>query len=55
MIPADRKYDLYSHDAKVNAYHIFAAMRRDDPVYCQPGIDGKTMIWFVTRHADTVT
>ena len=27
-------------------------MREHDPVLCQPGIDGETMIWFVTRHED---
>jgi cytochrome P450 len=27
-------------------------MRADDPVLCQPGIDGETMLWFVTRHDD---
>lgn len=55
MTPVERKYDLYSHDAKVNAYEIYAAMRSQDPVYCQPGIDGKTMIWFLTRYADVET
>jgi cytochrome P450 len=29
-------------------------MRAQDPVFCQPGIDGKTPIWFVTRHDDVV-
>jgi cytochrome P450 len=27
-------------------------MREHDPVFSQPGIDGETMIWFVTRHDD---
>ena len=27
-------------------------MREHDPVFCQPGIDGETLIWFVTRHED---
>jgi cytochrome P450 len=52
MTSVERKYDLYSHDAKVNAYEIYAAMRGQDPVHCQPGIDGETMIWFVSRYAD---
>jgi cytochrome P450 len=29
-------------------------MRRDDPVLNQPGIDGETPIWFVTRYDDVV-
>src|SRR5688500_8495600 len=27
-------------------------MREHDPVLCQPGMDGETPIWFVTRHDD---
>ena len=27
-------------------------MREHDPVLRQPGIDGETPIWFVTRHDD---
>ena len=27
-------------------------MREDDPVFCQPGIDGETPIWWVTRYED---
>src|SRR5687768_1733920 len=27
-------------------------MREHDPVLRQPGLDGETMIWFVTRHED---
>ena len=51
-IPADRKYDLYSQTMKNDPYGLFTRMRQDDPVYCQPGIDGETMIWFLTRYAD---
>jgi cytochrome P450 len=29
-------------------------MRERDPVFCQPGIDGETPIWFVTRYEDAV-
>ena len=29
-------------------------MRADDPVFCQPGINGKTLLWFVTRFDDVV-
>ena len=55
MRPAERKYDLYSHDAKVNAYDIYALMRREDPVFQQIGFDGATKIWFVTRYEDVET
>ena len=51
---ATRKYDLYSDDFRARSYETFARMRSDDPVCCQPGIDGETMIWFVTRHEDVV-
>jgi cytochrome P450 len=47
-----RKYDLYSQAFKRDAYRTFAAMRRDDPIYLQVGLDGKTPIWFVTRYDD---
>ena len=49
-----RKYDLYSDDFRARTYETFAEMRKSDPVLCQPGIDGETMIWFVSRHDDVV-
>jgi cytochrome P450 len=49
-----RKYDLYSDEFRRRTYETFAQMRADDPVFCQPGVDGETMIWFVTRHDDVV-
>ena len=49
---ASRKYDLYSEDFFANAYTTFAQMRENDPVFCQPGLDGETPIWFVTRYED---
>jgi cytochrome P450 len=48
------KYDLYSDDFRARTYSTFAQMRADDPVLCQSGLDGETMIWFVTRHDDVV-
>jgi cytochrome P450 len=48
------KYDLYSDRFRADTYDTFAQMRSEDPVFCQPGIDGETMIWFVTRHDDVV-
>jgi cytochrome P450 len=49
---AQRKYELYSPEFRANPYPIFAAMREHDPILRQPGIDGETMIWFVTRYED---
>jgi cytochrome P450 len=53
-VATTRKYDLYSDDFRATSYETFARMRTDDPVFCQPGIDGETMIWFVTRYEDVV-
>ena len=50
-----RKYDLYSDRFRAETYSTFAAMREEDPVLCQPGIDGETPIWFVTRYEDVMT
>ena len=47
-----RKYDLYGPDFRADPQRVFAQMREHDPVVCQPGIDGESMIWFVTRHDD---
>ena len=51
---ATQKYDLYSDEFRARTYETFARMRATDPVFCQPGIDGTTMIWFVTRHDEVV-
>jgi cytochrome P450 len=50
----ERKYDLYSDRFRAQTYETFAAMRERDPVLLQPGIDGETPIWFVTRYDDAV-
>ncbi|NUT55650.1 MAG: cytochrome P450 [Thermoleophilia bacterium] len=52
MASTDRKYDLYGPEFRADPHATFARMREHDPVFCQPGIDGETMIWFVTRHED---
>ena len=49
-----RKYDLYSDRFRAETYATFARMREEDPILCQTGIDGETMLWFVTRHDDAV-
>jgi cytochrome P450 len=48
----ERKYDLYSQDFKQRSYETFARMREADPILCQPGLDGRTNIWFFTRYRD---
>jgi cytochrome P450 len=52
MASTDRKYDLYSDAFRSDTYATFAQMREHDPVFCQPGIDGETPIWWVTRYDD---
>lgn len=47
-------YDLYSHDFRVTTHETYARMRERDPVHLQPGLDGETPIWFVTRYDDVV-
>jgi cytochrome P450 len=51
-VTAVRKYDLYSDAFRANTYATFARMRAQDPVLCQPGLDGESPIWFVTRYDD---
>jgi cytochrome P450 len=52
VVTEGRKYDLYSQDFFADAYATFAQMREHDPVFCQPGLDGETPIWWVTRYED---
>jgi cytochrome P450 len=52
MATEARKYDLYSDDFYADAYATFAQMREHDPVFSQPGLDGETPIWWVTRYED---
>ena len=49
-----QKYDLYSDAFRASTYETYAEMREHDPVFCQPGLDGTTPIWFVTRYEDVV-
>jgi cytochrome P450 len=49
-----RKYELYGDEFRSCAYETFAEMREHDPVVRQPGLDGTTPIWFVTRYDDAV-
>ena len=52
MASTERKYDLYGPEFRADPACVFAQMREHDPVLRQPGIDGETPIWFVTRHDD---
>lgn len=50
-----RHYDLYSHDFRLTTHATYARMREESPVHLQPGLDGETPIWFVTRYDDVAT
>lgn len=52
MATTSPKYDLYSDAFRTDTYATFARMREEDPVFRQPGIDGETPIWWVTRYDD---
>ncbi len=52
MATAARKYDLYSDAFRADTYATFARMRDHDPVFCQPGMDGETPIWWITRYEE---
>src|SRR3954452_16477727 len=52
MGSAELKYHLSSSRSRADTYATLAEMRERDPVLCQPGIDGETPIWFVTRYDD---
>ncbi len=47
-----RRYELYGQAFQADAHATYAAMRERDPVLRQPGIDGRTPIWFLTRYED---
>jgi cytochrome P450 len=49
-----RTYDLYSPEFRASTYETYARMREESPVHVQPGLDGETPIWFVTRYEDVV-
>ena len=49
-----RTYDLYSPEFRATTHETYARMREESPVHVQPGLDGETPIWFVTRYDDVV-
>ena len=50
-----QRYDLYSPEFRAKTHETYARMREESPVHLQPGLDGETPIWFVTRYDDVVT
>ncbi len=48
------KYDLYSDEFRATTHETYASMRAQDPILRQPGLDGETPIWFLTRYEDVV-
>ena len=52
MASTERKYDLYGPEFRADPYSVFAQIREQEPILRQAGFDGKTPIWFVTRHGD---
>jgi cytochrome P450 len=53
-MPTTRRYDLYGHEFRLATHETYAQMREESPVHLQPGLDGETPIWFVTRYEDVV-
>ncbi|MEM7332096.1 MAG: cytochrome P450 [Chloroflexota bacterium] len=51
-IEAERKYDLYSPEAKRDIYDTYGSMRDNDPILKQIGIDGKSPIWWISKYKD---
>ena len=52
MATTERKYDIYGAEFRADPQRAFRQMREHDPVLRQPGLDGETPIWFVTRYDD---
>jgi len=49
---SERKYDLYGERFKADPFPTFAAMREQDPVLNQLGLDGSARGWFLSRYED---
>jgi cytochrome P450 len=54
-VSTTQRYDLYSPEFRATTHETYARMREDSPIHLQPGLDGETPIWFVTRYEDVVT
>jgi cytochrome P450 len=53
-VSTTQRYDLYGPEFRVRTHETYAQMRAETPVHRQPGLDGETPIWFVTRYEDVV-
>jgi cytochrome P450 len=53
-VSTTQRYDLYSPEFRATTHETYARMREESPVHRQPGLDGETPIWFVTRYDDCV-
>ena len=53
-VSTTQRYDLYSSEFRATTHQTYARMREESPVHLQPGLDGETLIWFVTRYEDVV-
>ena len=53
-VSTTQRYDLYSPEFRATTHQTYARMREESPVHLQPGLDGETLIWFVTRYEDVV-
>ena len=54
-VSTTQRYDLYSPEFRATTHDTYSRMREESPVHLQPGLDGETPIWFVTRYEDVVT
>ncbi len=48
------QYDLYSQDFSRHAYQILTTLRQNQPFLQQPGLDGHTPIWYISRYEDVI-
>ena len=46
------KYDLYTPEFRQHAHEVYAQMRAQDTILKRVGLNGETLIWFVTRYAE---
>ena len=53
-VSTTQRYDLYSPEFRARTHETYAQMREERPVHRQPGLDGETPIWFVTRYDHVV-
>jgi cytochrome P450 len=52
LMTTNRTYDLYGEAFRAHTHAIYARMRAEAPIFQQPGLDGTTPIWYITRAAE---